>query len=209
MRVAAATSPGRNLNGYRDLIQSVWKNDLQFVPLFAAEKCLPVSLPHLEERLQPLQRVLHAPMDVVPHCFGSSYGISGHQNVGQIGMPPWRTLVRMGTSHAKPRGCKRVSLFNGKTQCRTARALGDLAMELLVCRQVKRLIRSRRGIHSGSQCLKLKAIFLRSLSSEKHCGLNLQRFPNDVMPTHILARGNAHAGAGSRPAFQQTLELQP
>src|SRR5438093_4052092 len=115
----------------------------------------------------------------------------------------------MRTGHAKPRGCERVSLFDCKTEGRTPRAVRDLVMEFLMCRQIKRLILYGHGIDSRGQCPKLDAILLGSLGSEKHCSLNLQGFPNDILPTHIFARGNTDAGARSRPAFQQTLELQP
>jgi hypothetical protein len=41
---------------------------------------------------------------------------------------------------------------------------------------------------------------------EAHRRLHFERFAHDVMPLHVFRRGNAHAGAGARPALEQPFE---
>src|SRR5436853_2360923 len=196
-----------NLNGYVTLIQSGWINDLLFLPFFAPEKCFAVNLANAEIRLQPLHRVFHSTIHMGAHRLGSLCRIARHDNIDEIGMRPSR-VVRLRTRHTKPRRCQRVRFLNRETQGRTARAFGNSPMEFFMRRQIQRLFRYGHGVDSCSELDELTAILFGRDGGEEHRGLNFESFANNVVTPHIFARWYANARARSRPAFQQTFELQ-
>src|SRR5207244_8774228 len=106
-----------NLNGYERLILSGWINDLLFLPFFTPEKSFAVSLPNAEIGLQPLHRVFHSEIHMSAHGFDGLRRIAGHKNIDKVGMQSSR-LLRLRTSHTKPRRCERVRFFNRQAQSR-------------------------------------------------------------------------------------------
>ena len=198
-----------NLNGYSSLIQSSWKDKLLFLAFFASEISTAETFADAEIGLQPRHRVFKPEIHVLSHRLARFILSSRYEHVDKILMPSDCGFIRIHSSHAEPRRSEGMYLLDRHAQCCTSRAFGNPVMQFFMRGQIKRMVGPGERVDTNGKLLRFVPVVFGCNHSKESRRLDLQRFPDDVVSPNVLSRWNAHARAGSGPAFQQPFELEP